>query len=195
MGTNYYFMTKSKRIAHKHFAIENSWGVSDEEYRIVDEPFLGYEIHLNKLSMGWRPLFQEHKEFRTWNELEQFYQKHKKYLSIYDEYGDQFTWDEYKEKIFNHTKRDPKPCKWVYGIDPIDKVFQRTNARERIHLEECDPEEAEIWTPFDHVKYFESEKKAKERFGVYDYPVFQDLNYWNDDNPEYMIDWTEGDFS
>ena len=84
-------MTKSKRLAHKHFAVENSWGLSDEEYELVDHPYIGYEIHLNKLSMGWRPLFQKHKEFQTWNELEAFYLKYQRYLRIFDEYTEEFS--------------------------------------------------------------------------------------------------------
>ena len=69
MGTNYYLMTRNKQLAHKYFAVENDWGITDEEYKIVDDPYLGYEIHLNKCSCGWRPLFQRHKSFKSWEEL------------------------------------------------------------------------------------------------------------------------------
>ena len=194
MGTNFYFMTKNKELAHKHFAVEHDWGVSDEEYEIVDAPYLGYEIHLNKLSMGWRPLFQEHKEFSSWDELESFYMDHKDDLEIYDEYGDKYEWIDYKKRIFGHAAREPEPMKWFYGTDPIDKVFSN-HPKNRLYSDCCNPEEAEFWIPIDHVKYFESEKKAKEKFGVWEHPIFTDLNYWNDKNPEYLIDWTEGDFS
>ena len=194
MGTNFYFMTKNKELAHKHFAIEHDWGVSDEEYKIVDDPCFRYEIHLNKLSMGWRPLFQKHKEFSSWDELESFYMKHKDDLEIYDEYDDKYEWIDYKKKIFSHAAREPEPMKWFYGIDPMDKVFSRHH-KNRLYSGRCNPEEAEFWIPIDHVKYFESEKKAKEKFRVWEYPIFTDLNYWNDKNPEYLIDWTEGEFS
>ena len=63
MGTNYFLFTRSKRLAHTHFASENDWGVTDEEYEITEEPYLGYEVHLNKCSAGWRPLFQCHSAF------------------------------------------------------------------------------------------------------------------------------------
>ena len=46
MGTNYYLFTRSKNLAQRYFATNNSWGVSDEEYVISDEPLLGYYIHL-----------------------------------------------------------------------------------------------------------------------------------------------------
>lgn len=194
MGTNYYFMTRNKDLVHKYFAVEHDGYTTDEEYEIVDNPYLGYEIHLNKCSLGWRPLFQEHKEFDSFDKLEEFYMAHKDDLEIYDEYGDKFEWLEYKKIIFDHAAREPEPMKWHYGIDPIDKVFQKA-PRTRLYHDRCEPEEADFWVPIDHVKYFESEKEAKEKFRVYDHPIFRDLNYWNDDNPAYMIDWTEGDFA
>ena len=36
----------------ENFAVENDYGITDEEYEIVDEPYLGYQVHLNKLSCG-----------------------------------------------------------------------------------------------------------------------------------------------
>ena len=102
MGTNYYFVTKSRRIAHKYFAEVESWGTYDEEYKLCDIPDFHYEIHLNKLSWGWRPLFQKHKAFQTFAQLEEFYLEHQKYLKIYDEYEQEYTWDKYKQKIIDH---------------------------------------------------------------------------------------------
>ena len=32
MGTNYFIFTRSKRLAHTHFATKTDWGVIDEEY-------------------------------------------------------------------------------------------------------------------------------------------------------------------
>ena len=194
MGTNFYFMTRNKNLVHKHFAVEHSWGVTDEEYRIVESPYLGYEIHLNKLSWGWRPLFQKHKEFDCWDKLEAFYMAHKDDLEIYDEYGEKFEWTDYKKRIFNHAAREPEPLKWYYGIDPIDKAFQKA-PRTRLYHDRCEPEEADFWVPIDHVKYFETEKAAREKYKVWSYPIFDDFKNWNDPNTDYLIDWTEGDFS
>ncbi|MGN0495327.1 MAG: hypothetical protein ACI4GW_03800 [Lachnospiraceae bacterium] len=53
MGTNYYFMSKNKELMQTCFAGKTECGVLEEEYSIVDEPFLGYRCHLNKLSYGW----------------------------------------------------------------------------------------------------------------------------------------------
>lgn len=75
MGTNFYLMSRNKKLIREHFAVETEYDIKDIEYAIVDEPYLGYEIHLNKLSCGWRPLFQRHKTIKTFKELEEFCQK------------------------------------------------------------------------------------------------------------------------
>ena len=87
MGTNFYLMSRNKKLIREHFAVETEYDIKDIEYAIVDEPYLGYEIHLNKLSCGWRPLFQRHKTIKTFKELEEFCLKNKSVISIYDEYG------------------------------------------------------------------------------------------------------------
>ena len=89
MGTNYYFMSRNKELMQTYFADKSEWGVLGEEYTIVDEPYLGYRCHLNKLSCGWRPLFQKHRAFDSFRELEAFYREHQEDLEIYDEYGRQ----------------------------------------------------------------------------------------------------------
>lgn len=193
MGTNYYFMTKNKELVHKHFAVEHDWGVTDEEYKIVDNPSLGYEIHLNKLSHGWRPLFQRHKAFTTWDELEKFYYAHENDLHVYDEYSHFWTFADYKQHVFDHAAREPEPMKWEYGCDPIELKYHPERAIKRLQTVHCKPEEAELWIPFNHIEYFETEKAAKKKFGVCNYHIFDNFKYWND--PDCKIDWTEGDFS
>ena len=84
MGTNFYLMSKSKNLMRENFAVENDYGITDEEYEIVDEPYLGYQVHLNKLSCGWHPLFQRHKNIKTFKELEDFCLKNKNVVGIYD---------------------------------------------------------------------------------------------------------------
>lgn len=194
MGTNYYLMTKNSNLAHKYFATKAEWGgYIDEEYRIVDHPFLGYEIHLNKLSYGWRPLFQTHKCFGTFDELEQFYKKHCKSLKIYDEYGTEYSWEDYKKEIIDHSNRVPEPVKWDYCVSEFDANFER-NPRKRLQTVDCTPEEAELWIPFDHIEYARTEKEAADRFGVWEsWMGSGDFYQYND--PEYKIDWAKGDFS
>lgn len=188
MGTNYYFVTKSRRIAHKYFAETESWGTYNEEYQLLDVPDFHYEIHLNKLSYGWRPLFQKHKAFHTFAELEAFYLKNQKYLKIYDEYEREFTWDEYKKRILEHATYDPSPVKWVYDSD----IIGGKPGMKYLHTTNCDPKEADLYTPFSHIEYTLTEKAARNKFCAYDHPLF-DMDYMAD--PDYPIDWVSGDFS
>ena len=82
METNYYFMSRSKELMQTCFAEKSEWGVFGEEYTIVDEPYLGYRCHLNKLSCGWRPLFQKHRAFDGFRKLEAFYREHQADLEL-----------------------------------------------------------------------------------------------------------------
>lgn len=187
MGTNFYFMCRDKELVQNSFAIKESWGVHSEEYEIVDEPYLGYEIHLNKLSCGWRPLFQRHRAFNTFNQLKEFYFTNKEKIEIFDEYGNKYLWDEYFDRVYSHSLREKEPLKWVYEID---KIFN--DSRPTLHTVFCDEKDAELYIPFDHLIYSKTEKEAMKRFKV---PNRFDIKveYWND--PDYLFDWTEGDFS
>ena len=193
MGTNYYLFTKNRDLVHKHFATEHDWGVTNQEYEIVEYPQLGYQIHVCKLSWGWLPLFQRHKAFKTWAEFEEFYRRHSNHLSLIDEYDHFMAFDDFKTRVFEHAARKPEPVKWEYGCDPIEVKYHPERAIRRLQTVRCEPDEAELWIPFNHAEYFETEKNAKEKFKVYNYYIFNDIKYWND--PDATIDWTEGDFS
>lgn len=119
MGTNFYLMSRNKKLMREYFAVETEYTIKDIEYEIVDEPYLGYKVHLCKLSAGWRPLFQRHKTISTFKEVEEFCLKNKSMVSIYDEYGRRYTWKQYFKKVYNHSQRKAEPRKWIYDIDPI----------------------------------------------------------------------------
>lgn len=188
MGINYYFFSTNKELIQESFAINENWGISGEEYRIVDEPYLGYKIHLNKLSCGWRPLFQSHKIFKTFKELEKFYQEHKSDLEIYDDYGDKYSWEKYFINMYNHSLREKKPLKWVYESDDF---FRDRGAI--LHTVQCSEEEAELYQPYDHVIYTKTEQEARNRLNVHERSPYIKEKFWND--PDYLFDWTEGEFS
>ena len=125
MGTNYYLMSKSKKLMREYFAVETDYGTTDEEYEIVDEPYLGYQVHLNKLSAGWRPLFQKHKTIKTFKELEEFCLNNNNVVGIYDEYGRKYSWQQYFDRVYSHSQRQPEPFKWVYEIDPVLRIVNK----------------------------------------------------------------------
>ena len=41
MGTNFYLMSRNKKLIREHFAVETEYDIKDIEYAIVDEPYLG----------------------------------------------------------------------------------------------------------------------------------------------------------
>ena len=83
METNFYLMSRNKKLIREHFAVETEYNIKNIEYAIVDEPYLGYEIHLNKLSCGWHPLFQRHKTKKSIGKIRIIHligQKSRKYM-------------------------------------------------------------------------------------------------------------------
>ena len=55
----------------------------------------------------------------------------------------------------------------------------------------CNDEEAERYVPFNHIEYEKTLQQARQKFGVYE-REYGDIKYWND--PDYLFDWTEGEF-
>lgn len=202
MGTNYYLITKSSKLAHEYFAEKMDYGGKypeyvNQEYKLYDVPDFYYKVHLNKCSCGWRPLFQRHKCFKTFEELEQFVIKHKDEVQIFDEYDEEFTFEDYKQRMIDHiNNRERTPMKWVFEISDFDRHWQK-NPRKSLHTIECSPEEAELWIPFSHVKYTETEMQAQHKYSAYDNDLMTSvknrLNYGED--PDYPFDWCDGDFS
>ena len=194
MGTNYYFITKNSQFAHKYFATKSYDNYYyDGEYELLENPYLHFAIHLNKCSCGWRPLFQIHRAFDSFKALEEFYYKHQKYLKIRDEYGKKYTFEDYKQEMMDHASRTPEPYKWVHGIEEIDKHYY-SMPRPRLHLEDCNPEEADIWTPFNHLEYSRTQKEAMQKFGIWE--SWMRSNEWYSHNdPDYPFDWSKGEFS
>lgn len=191
MGTNYYFFTKNKKLAKEYFPwVNDLMDRPDDGAVLTDNPDFGYEIHLNKLSYGWKPLLQRHpKAFTTFKKLEEFYHAHEDDLKIYDEYNREYTFEEYKEELISHSKVESIPVKWVYEIN---ELFPRTDGKPSLEIKKCKPEEADLFTPFDHIKYGETEKAARKKYKV-------PLDYWEsemyyDNDPDYDFDWTSGEF-
>lgn len=194
MGTNYYMITKNKDLAHKYFAKECDYGGKypeyvDQEYTLYDVPDFYYEIHLNKLSYGWQPIFQKHTAFSTFTELEQFYNEHKEDLIFKDEYDDEYTFEEYKQIVINHSNREPQPMRWVYKED---NMFGRSGHK-YLMTEECKPEEADLWIPFDHSEYAKTQRDAQIKYKAWG--TYSDRYDQYTKDPDYKFDWIEGDFS
>lgn len=88
MGTNFYFFTNDKSIVKKYAC---------NEYTLTDTPEFGYEIHIAKTSCGWLPLFQYRETMPSVKSMKAAYDTDK--LKIIDEYGREYTWDEFDERV------------------------------------------------------------------------------------------------
>ena len=82
------------------------------------------ELHICKISMGWKPLFQVTKFYSNVKELKEFYNKNKDRIYIEDEYGEKQDMDElfefidikYKDKKSQSHKdayKDEQGYEWV----------------------------------------------------------------------------------
>lgn len=127
-----------------------------------------------------------YRAFDSFRKLEAFYREHQADLEIYDEYRRPYSWEEYMETVFTHSNYSPEPMKWVYEVNPLSLDKQ-------LHLRTagCSEEEAELYSLFNHVEYEKTLQKARQKFGVYE-REYGDIKYWND--PDYLFDWTEGEF-
>ena len=93
-------MTTDKELVKKYF---------NGEYEIVDDPYLGYEIHIGKRSGGWKPLFEEHDNaYTSVSEMLKFLKEHRDKIEIYDEYGDLHTITQLKEELIDWAENQEK---------------------------------------------------------------------------------------
>lgn len=114
MGTNFYFSTRNKRIAHRF-----------EHYELCNRPDFHYEIHLAKTSAGWLPLFQAHKGIiQSVQDIERLYNEFKSNLAIIDEEGRSYDWPQFKCRVldFNGGVSGRAP-RVPYHQDPDDRFY------------------------------------------------------------------------
>ena len=160
MSTNYYLMTTNKKLVEKYFPCE---------YELTDSPYFGYQIHIGKRSMGWKPLFESHPlAYNSVSELIEFIQNHQKDIKIYDEYAVEFTLEGLKGELIDWGEQQPKRKLAYNGGD----------------LRE-DPN-GEIDSPIDHVAYANYEKFTLSR------RHYVDVKYWHDKDG---YDFTDRSFS
>ncbi len=62
------------------------------------------DLHICKLSYGWKPLFQKSKYFSTFKEFEDFYKLHTDIFDFVDEYDEIQDFEEFKEYVFEKVK-------------------------------------------------------------------------------------------
>ena len=66
--------------------------LSDDEWEHHYLPWLDSpELHICKISFGWKPLFQRTKYYKDLKSLKEFYQSNKDRICIVDEYGEKIS--------------------------------------------------------------------------------------------------------
>ena len=112
MSTNFYMITKNKEQAQRY---------APYSYELTDEPYFGYEIHIAKTSAGWLPLFQAHKdgissvaEYKVAYDTGEF--------RIYDEYGSEYNWDAFDDRVLKHNGG-------ILGVQKPEKIEQNKRSR------------------------------------------------------------------
>ena len=88
MGTNFYLYTADKESKNLFFG---------GDYELTEYPDLGFELHIAKTSIGWLPLFQQTDVIKSVKDIENIAVQDN--ISIIDEYGEFFTWDEFKDRV------------------------------------------------------------------------------------------------
>ena len=79
--------------------------------------------------------------------------------------------------------------KWVYSED---ELFP--DGRKYVYITDCNPEEAEIWTPLNHLEYAQKEKEAIRRFHAGESIGCDSAEFYSHSDELYAIDWSKGDF-
>lgn len=92
MGTNFYFFTQNRAVAD----------LMGPKREVTDIPELGWEMHIAKTSCGWKPVFEEHEHIHSVRDLDRFYHDNMRYLTIFDEYGQKYTWPEFEERVIKY---------------------------------------------------------------------------------------------
>lgn len=147
MGTNFYMMTRNKKLVEEFFPYE---------YEIVDSPYFGYEIHIGKRSCGWMPLFQNHdKAYKSVEEMKCFIKKYQKDIEIFNEYNEQFTLEQLQDELIDWgEKQDIRYMKYIPEGVP-DEIFGGKS-----YLVESNKDDYDITIPYDHIEYEKYDRSA-----------------------------------
>lgn len=118
MSTNYYFRNKEEYANYENAnnivnqkieeiieAIEKIVNDEDEinivKTRLHNAAYVRYEtIHIGKLSINWKPTFERQDGlYSSFKELKQFYEDNKDKYDLVSDYGNIYSWDEFKKII------------------------------------------------------------------------------------------------
>lgn len=123
MSTNFYMMTTDRDIVHKYFP---------GEYEVVESPYLGFEIHIGKRSMGWKPLMEAHNNaYTSVAEMLEFLHRHKDVIKIYDEYEEQYSIEQLKDELIDWGDHQEKRIIDYDRVGPIQAPIDHVEMSRR----------------------------------------------------------------
>lgn len=95
MSTNFYAIFDNKEVVSRYFP---------EEYEeLIEDDKKSYMVHIGKRNYKWKPLFQEHsKACSSVEEMLGFFGKFSD--KIIDEYGKEYTLEEFSEALVDWNK-------------------------------------------------------------------------------------------
>lgn len=142
LSTNYYMMITNKELVKKYFP---------NEYQLVDDPYLGYQIHIGKRSMGWLPLFESHKQaYDSVEDMIKFVFDYKpNAVRVFDEYGRRLSTDQLIEELVKWGEyQTVRYMKYIPG----GRVWNQKYGWKE-YFEESTKDDYDITYPYDHLEY------------------------------------------
>lgn len=112
MSTNYFILTKNKKIIERHKL----------SYEITDEPDFGYWVHLAQTAGNYKPLYQAHEGIRCINDLCRLI-KTESDIQIYDEYRRPLTVQEFMDSVVMQDGKSRLTEKMPYGAYGDSRFF------------------------------------------------------------------------
>ena len=106
MSINFYFRNERLYKECKEFCEKHDIDISIPE------------IHIAKVSAGWKPLFQHNLLFASVSEIKEFHDKSG--LQIFDEYNNKYNWEEFTDRVLNVGKSGKSHQQYSYGRLHID---------------------------------------------------------------------------
>lgn len=166
MSTNYYMITKDKDFVKKYFP---------NEYELTDLPYFGYEVHIGKRSIGWKPLFQGHKKaYNSVSEMIDFFKRFDNECMLYDEYNRILSIEQLNEELVKWGEyQTTKYMKYIPG----GRLWNGKGGWKK-YFTEGTIDDYDIVKPYDHVEY-----------GKFDIDeLFISPNYYHDKDDYDFID-------
>lgn len=78
-----------------------------------------YEKHIAKISGGWLPLFEQIGDVKSVKDLKRAYLAAP--FKIVDEYGEEYTWDEFEKRVVDWNKDNPKALSHIKPPENFSK--------------------------------------------------------------------------